>query len=125
MSAGIKEGLFEQEIAVDYLLWRMNQRIALEQHLPEEEKSEQMPPSIGGTSCSLQVRHTSTHYRSPPHSPSRPTTSTPSLIRFVTVSVPCPKAASATTTLPMRSYKNGSEMVNSVDGRSTIWRRWA
>ena len=29
---------------MDYLLWRMNQRIAMEQHLPPEERSESAPP---------------------------------------------------------------------------------
>ena len=38
--------MFESEVAVDYLLWRMNQRIAMEQHLPPEERSESFSAPI-------------------------------------------------------------------------------
>ncbi|WWD22457.1 hypothetical protein CI109_106948 [Kwoniella shandongensis] len=35
LTAGIKESLFEQDAMLDYLLWRMNQRMVAESHLPD------------------------------------------------------------------------------------------
>ncbi|KAK1926046.1 P-loop containing nucleoside triphosphate hydrolase protein [Papiliotrema laurentii] len=52
LTAGIKEDLFEPEIAVDYLLWRMNQRLVAERDLPPEQRSPSyvealpLPPSF-------------------------------------------------------------------------------
>ena len=39
MTAGIKEDVFEAETVIDYLLWRMNQRLASEQSLPPDQRN--------------------------------------------------------------------------------------
>ncbi|EIW68017.1 hypothetical protein TREMEDRAFT_15554, partial [Tremella mesenterica DSM 1558] len=38
LTAGIKEGLFERDVMVDYLLWRMNIKLTQQQHLPLDQR---------------------------------------------------------------------------------------